>query len=175
MEKLNFGYSLKDIPTPDEKSYKLRLLEKINKFIKQMRWSAIFFVNNNKKATLDYKEGFTYGLKSGKSPMQVKDLIRSEDVLVRIVKELKFPKVKDNFQIKLREDMKQVQTSKKKTKKKALTPADKTSNMYRLHKNDYQNLLRSAITITTSYKEENKSIGTKSTKKVSSLPSKQIY
>ena len=31
--------------------------------------------------------------------------------------------------------------------------------MYRLHKNDYQNLLRNAIT--TSYKKENKSIGTK--------------
>ena len=42
--------------------------------------------------------------------MQVKNLIQSEDVLVRIVKELKFHKVKDNFQTKLREDMKQVQT-----------------------------------------------------------------
>ena len=50
--------------------------------------------------------------------------------------------------------MKQVQTS-----KKTLTPADKTSNMYRLHKNDYQNLLRNAIT--TSYKKANKNIGTK--------------
>ena len=62
-----------------------------------------FFINNN-------KEGFIYGLKSGKSPMQVKNLIQSEDVLVRMVKELKFHKVKDNFQTKLREDMKQVQT-----------------------------------------------------------------
>ena len=43
--------------------------------------------------------------------------------------------------------------------KKTLTPADKTSNMYRLHENDYQNLWRNAIT--TSYKKANKSIGTK--------------
>ena len=42
--------------------------------------------------------------------MQVKNLIQSEDVLVRMVKELKFHKVKDNFQTELREDMKQVQT-----------------------------------------------------------------
>ena len=83
MEKLNFGYSLKNIPTSDEKSYKLCLLENINKFI-------------------------TYGLKSGKSPMQVKD--QFQDVLVRMVKELKVSIVKNNFQIKLREDMKQVQT-----------------------------------------------------------------
>ena len=50
--------------------------------------------------------------------------------------------------------MKQVQTS-----KKTLTPADKASNMYRLNKNDYQNLLRN--TITTIYKNANNNIGTK--------------
>ena len=121
MEKLNLGYSLKNIPTPDKISYKLRLLEKIEIFIKKMRWRAVFFINNNKKATEDYKEAFGYGLKSGRSPPQVKDLIEFEDDLVRIVKELKFRKVKNNFQPKLREDMKQVQTS-----KKTLAPADKT-------------------------------------------------
>ena len=128
--------------------------KKIEIFIKKMHWRAIFFINNNKKATEDYKEGFSYGLNCGRSPLQVKDLIQFEDDLVRIVKELKFRKVKNNFQTKLREDMKQVQTS-----KKTLTPADKTSNMYRLHKNDYQNLLRNAIT--TSYKKANKNIGSK--------------
>ena len=50
--------------------------------------------------------------------------------------------------------MKQVQTS-----NKTLTPADKTSNMCRLNKNDYQNLLRNAIK--TRYKKVNKSIGRK--------------
>ena len=119
-----------------------------------MRWRAIFFINNNKEASEDYKEGFNYCLKSGRSPLQVKDLIQFEDDLVRIVKELKFHKVKNNFQTKLHDDMKRVQTS-----NKTLTPADKTSNIYRLHKNDYQNLLRNAIT--TSYKKANKNIGTK--------------
>ena len=57
-----------------------------------MRWRAIFFINNNKKATEDHKQGFSYGLKSSRSPPQVKDLIPFEDDLVRIVKELKFPK-----------------------------------------------------------------------------------
>ena len=37
-------------------------------------------------------------------------------------------------------------------------PADKTSNMCRLNKNDYQNLLKN--TITTTYKKANKNIGT---------------
>ena len=79
MEKLSFGYSLKNIPTPDAKCYKLNLLEKIEIFIKKMRWGAIFFINNNKKATEDYKEGFSYGLKSGRSPPHLKDLIQFED------------------------------------------------------------------------------------------------
>ena len=98
MEKLDFGYSLKNIPTTDKKSYKLRLLEKIEIFIKKMYWNSVFFINNNKKATEDYKQGFSYGLKSGRSPPQVKDLIQFEDDLVRKVKELKFCKVKNNFQ-----------------------------------------------------------------------------
>ena len=49
MEKLNFSYSLKNIPNPVEKSYKLRILEKIEIFTKKMHWRAIFFKNNNKK------------------------------------------------------------------------------------------------------------------------------
>ena len=50
--------------------------------------------------------------------------------------------------------MKQAQTP-----NKTLIPADKTSNMYRLIKNDYQSLLRNDIT--TRYKEANKNIETK--------------
>ena len=151
---MNFGYSLKNITTPDQKSYKLRLLEKVEIFIKKMHWRAIFFISNNKKATDDYKEGFNYGFKSGRRPPQVIDLIQFADDLVRIVKQLKFCKVKNYLQKTIRADMKQVQTS-----KKTLTPGGKTSNMYRLHENDHQNLLRNPIT--TSYKKANTNIGTK--------------
>ena len=85
-----------------------------------------------------------------------------------MLKELKFRKVKNNFQTRLREDKKQAQTS-----KKTLTAADKTSNMYKLHKNNYQNLLRNAIT--TSYKKQIRTLDQKSRKKVSNLQNKQIY
>ena len=119
-----------------------------------MHWRAIFFTNNKKKATEDHTQGFSYGLKSGRSPPQAKDLIQFEDDLVRIVKNLKFCKVKNIFRKMLRKDMKQMQTS-----NKTLTPTDKTSNIYRLNKKDYQNLLGNAIT--TTYKIANKNIGTK--------------
>ena len=85
-----------------------------------------------------------------------------------MLKELKFRKVKNNFQTRLREDMKQAQTS-----KKTLTAADKTSNMYKLHKNNYQNLLRNAIA--TSYKKQIRTLDQKSRKKGSNSQNKQIY
>ena len=40
MEKVNFGYSMKNIPIPDEKMYKLQLTEKVENFIKKIRWKA---------------------------------------------------------------------------------------------------------------------------------------
>ena len=44
-----------------------------------------------------WQTGFNYGLRSGKSSPQVKDLIQFEDDLVRILKELKFRKVNNEF------------------------------------------------------------------------------
>ena len=86
-------------------------------------------------------------MKSGRSPPQVKNFIQFEDDLIRTVKELKFSKVKNDFQKLFGEDMKKVQTS-----KKTLTPADKTFIMYKLN------------TITTTYKKASKNIGTKISK-----------
>ena len=42
MEKFNFGYSIKNIPIPSERSYKMELMEKIEAVIKRMRWKVIF-------------------------------------------------------------------------------------------------------------------------------------
>ena len=42
MERLSFGYSLKNIPIPSEHSYKLKLMEMTEMVIKRMRWKAIF-------------------------------------------------------------------------------------------------------------------------------------
>ena len=120
-----------------------------------MHRRATFFINNNKKATVDHKQGLSYGLKSGISPPQVKDLIQFKDDLVTIVKKLKFCKVKNNFQkccVKIWN----------KCRHQVKTSADETSNMYRSNKNDYQNFLRNAIIAT--YKRAYKKIGTKISK-----------
>ena len=66
-----------------------------------------------------------------------------ENDLIKLVKEIKFRKVKNQFQNKLKDDIKKVRSS-----NKTLTPADKTSNMYRLEKEEYKHLLTNVITST---------------------------
>ena len=49
---MNFAYSTKNIPIPTERNYKLQLIEKIELFIKKIRWKAIFYdmkLNNKNK------------------------------------------------------------------------------------------------------------------------------
>ena len=46
MERINFSYSLKNIPVPSQKSDQLQLIDKIECIIKRMRWKAHFFENN---------------------------------------------------------------------------------------------------------------------------------
>ena len=88
-------------------------------------------------------------MNSNKCPRQLKELIPFEDDLVDLVKNIKFRKVRNDFQMKLHEDLRKVRSS-----KKTLTFADKTSNMYRLEKEEYRRLLQNAVT--TTYKKSNK-------------------
>ena len=131
MEKVNFGYSLKNIPAPNERTYKLQLIEKIELFIKKLRWKAVFFINSSKETGESRASGSVYDLTSNKCVRQLKELIPFEDDLVDLVKNIKFRKVRNDFQMKLREDLRKVRSS-----KKTMTFADRTSNMYRLEKEE---------------------------------------
>ena len=55
---------MKNIPISDEKSQKLQLIQKVEDFIKKIRWKAIFFVKRgNQTKPTAHKAGFTFGLK----------------------------------------------------------------------------------------------------------------
>ena len=86
---------------------------------------------------------------SNKCSPQLKELIPFKDDLIDLVKNIKFRKVRNDFQMKLHEDLRKVRSS-----KKTLTFADKTSNMYRLEKEEYRHLLQNAVT--TTYKKSDK-------------------
>ena len=92
-----------------------------------------------------------YRIKSNKRLPQVKDLIAFEEDMVDSVHQIRFRKVKSNFQRKLNKDLKTIKSS-----NKTLMPADETSNMYKLTKDEYNHLLDNAVTAT--YKKATKGI-----------------
>lgn len=139
MEKVNLGYSVKNIPYPSERNYTAKLLEQIEAFMKRLRWKAIFF--NSRQGNEIEEEKETYGLRTTKCPTQVKELIQFETDLFQIAKDLKFRKPNNEFQNKMKEDTRRIKDS-----NKTLTPADKTSNMYRLSKEEYRQLRTNAVT-----------------------------
>ena len=84
-------------------------------------------------------------------PGKVDELVPFEKDLIALVKNVKFRKVKNHFQKKLQHDIKMIRTS-----GKTLIFADKTNNMYRLSKDQYNMLLNNSIT--SIYKKSNNNI-----------------
>ena len=99
-----------------------------------------------------------YRLKTLHSPKQVKELSAFEKKLIAVVKDIKFRNVRSDFQTTLQEDIRLIHNS-----KKTMTFADKTSNMYRLTKEEHKKLLRKAIT--SKYEKTNTKIEDKINKK----------
>ena len=98
MEKTNLHYSIKNIPIASERNYKMKLIEKIEAFIKRMRWKAIFFESDDEEEV----KNENYGLKTDNTPQQVPELIDFEKELIDIIPNLKFEKGMTNFQQKLK-------------------------------------------------------------------------
>ena len=70
MERINLGYSTKNIPIPSEKAYLLQLVEKIEAVIKRMRLKAALFSKNDKEEVNQPIE--RYGLNSEHCPTPLK-------------------------------------------------------------------------------------------------------
>ena len=136
MEKLSFDYSLKNIPLPDERSFQLKLIEKIESILKRMRWKAHFFLSkaNQQPETLK-----TYGFNSP----QITLLEEFEKDLYGIVTSIKYRNVNNNFQEKLKLD-----TSKIKSSANLFIFADKTNNIYEMKPQDHEKLILENITKT---------------------------
>ena len=150
MERVNLGYSVKNIPTANERLYKTQLVDSIEAVIKRMRWKAIFFTNgdpdlqeNGDPGLQETPEYENYGLKTNRCPAQVNSMKKFEADLINITNNISFRKTTNPLQKKMKEDLKNMRES-----NKTLTPADKTSNMYRISKEQYDHLKTNAITAT---------------------------
>ena len=64
-EKINLGYFVKNIPIPLKKLYLKFMLDKIESFIKRLRWKAFYF--DKKQLNEDEKPLNTYGFRNEKT------------------------------------------------------------------------------------------------------------
>ena len=137
-EKLKFDYSMKNIPVTTERSYLLKLIEQIEMVVKRMRLRVLYC---DMKGNTNKTE--TYGLKSLKTPSPINELAAFENDLIELVRNIKFRIVQNWLQRTLKSDIKLIQQS-----SKTRIAADKTSNMDRLTKEEYNKMRRNAITST---------------------------
>ena len=97
--------------------------------IKRIWWKALFFENESEST-------FNYGFNTWKCQIQHKDLMESEDDLKKIISNVQFRRVKNDFQYRLKNYIRSIQSS-----KKVIVFADKTRNIYEMEKSHYKKLL----------------------------------
>ena len=148
MKKFDFDYSMKNIPIPSNRSYKLKLVDKMELVVKRMRWKAHFYFEDQKRKnkgelTKNQERKENFGFKSKSCPKPLKELDNFEKELFDITKNLKFRNTHDNFQQQLKKDIQKINKS-----SNVLVFADKTSNIYELKPDDHKRLLMNNITKT---------------------------
>ena len=147
MDSFNIDYSTKNIPLPGKDKYKLQLISKTESLLKRMRWKCLQFLGK-----LEGDSIFSYGFKSRKSPALVEELSNFEyDMMMTMVKNLEFRNYRNNFQIKLKNDIDNIRNS-----SKLFIHADKSRNIYKLDTNEYDKLLRENISKTYKKSDDNK-------------------
>ena len=80
-------------------------------------------------------------MKSLKRPPQIAELIPFDKDLIEIVKTVEFKKISSNFQKQLQQDINSINNT-----ETTPTFADKTTNMHKLSKNEYDELFNDWIT-----------------------------
>ena len=109
-----------------------------------MRWEASFYEQGSNKFIPE-----NYDFKILNFPPKIKDMNNFENDLTNLLKTIKFRVTKSSSQQQSMEDIRIIKNT-----KTALTFADKTSNFYKVPKEQYEKLVNNAIT--TSYKKINK-------------------
>ena len=145
MEQINYEQSLKNIPVPDRKKYCHMLINSAEKFLKNARWRAYFFLN---PSTSNSKNNF--GFRSLKAAKASKEMKNFEHDFIKLVSSIEFRNPSNPFQDKLKSTCESINSD-----SKLIIPADKTTNFYRLEPEMYENLLEKNIQ--KDYKKENES------------------
>ena len=143
MEKVNFDYSMKNIPLHSLKEYRLQLTDSAGKFIHNLRWTVFHLLNKTKK-----QDKKTYDFRSTKAAPAVPELKKFEESLYDMVRSVEPRKYHNSLLNKLEKDKAMVSKE-----KKVIVSADKTSNFYKMENENYEKLLETEIH--KSYKKAN--------------------
>ena len=108
-----------------------------------MRWKLFFVQNSNNEP-----QKKIYGFNSLRSPPFQPELKSFEDDVYKLIKDIRFRPVNDEFQKKLSNDVKVILKS-----TEIIVSADKSSNKYKMDIDQYKDLLHNCVT--TEYKKTN--------------------
>jgi hypothetical protein len=113
-------------------------MEKVESVISRMRWKAHFFINGTNSC-----EQYYYGLRSRNPPPPIKEMKNFEDDVVRMIENIRFRKVNDQFLSKLDNDLRKIKKS-----PNVIIFADKTRNVYESSPENHDKILKDNITKT---------------------------
>ena len=112
-------------------------------FLKRLRWRVFYF---DKPDEDNSKCEENYGLKTSKTPPPHTDLAAFENEMYKLINDVQFKNVNNDFQCQLQKDVNEIKKS-----ENVIVRADKTTNLYHVNKNSYNKLL--AENITKDYKK----------------------
>ena len=98
------------------------MLDKVESFIKRLQWKAFYF--DKKQLNQDESPLNAYGFRSEKTPPTNNDLIRFENDLYELIRNLRYRKVTNNFQTNLLKDIASLNSL-----QNIIVPTNKTTNL----------------------------------------------
>ena len=100
-------------------------------------------ISTNANSNVQHQHINTFNLKTRKCPLQIQDMKEFEKDIQTMIESIKFRSSQNEFQKKLKEDIKLINSS-----KNALLSGDKTQNFYEINKEDYEKIIHENVTKT---------------------------
>ena len=136
MDQVNFEFSTKNIPIPSEKDFIVELIKSVEKFVKNLKWRAFHY--QNPRSNNQRKE--TFGFNTTSPPPRVPEIDELQEMLYDLVVDIKFKKHSNEFQTKLKNNIRNIANE-----NKMFIAADKTSNFYKVPRDKHEELLKKQI------------------------------
>ena len=106
----NFGYSLKNIPMPSKSKYLKYMVEKVESFVRRLRWKAYHFCKEYRENGSDHCKNV--GFKTVATPPQNEDLNVFENGMYDMIRNIEFTNIRNEFLDHLNKDIESIRSSK---------------------------------------------------------------